>query len=575
MPSKKTTWNNSYRYSKARTTIQQDSRELSILPNQSFERIKTQQRVSIPASHGLSSNFTQKFDEKHLLRLRLSASFSNGRNRSERLEKSLERANLQNSLQQNYEQEQRGYSLIPTVAFEKRFEKKGRQLTVNVGSKWTSNTAQSVNDAQTDLYNDSGQYEGTDSLMQQQERNNGQQNYSASVLWKEPLSKKDKLHITLKGGIERDQTEQLAYDVEAATRLINTDLSNQFQRYYNYQALVLSWRRRSKVHRLEVTGSIRRSLLRGAAEDTEIRQELYLPTGQVQWRYAFKEGKNLLLSYNLFLVETTLSQLQPFVNNDDPLAIYQGNPDLRPAVNHRLTLFLDLFEQRTFSTFYLNIEGLLTTNTLLQQQQLDSDLRLISQPVNAGLSSDISIDLGYNRFFQVLDLVIDLTIAANRGQRPFLLNGTERQQYDYNYALTFNWKNKKKKVVDWALRMALNGGLLSYADQVQASSGYLNQYYGGHLRLNFLKRWEAQTTLGVNVYGQTAASNNPTVVLWSCSLKRRFLKNERLEVELSAENLLNETLRWQVSQQAFFRMEQRTQQLGRYVLLAVRYKFRR
>jgi hypothetical protein len=274
-------------------------------------------------------------------------------------------------------------------------------------------------------------------------------------------------------------------------------------------------------------------------------------------------------------VETTLSQLQPFVNNDDPLAIYQGNPDLRPAVNHRLTLFLDLFEQRTFSTFYLNIEGLLTTNTLLQQQQLDSDLRLISQPVNAGLSSDISIDLGYNRFFQVLDLVIDLTIAANRGQRPFLLNGTERQQYDYNYALTFNWKNKKKKVVDWALRMALNGGLLSYADQVQASSGYLNQYYGGHLRLNFLKRWEAQTTLGVNVYGQTAASNNPTVVLWSCSLKRRFLKNERLEVELSAENLLNETLRWQVSQQAFFRMEQRTQQLGRYVLLAVRYKFRR
>lgn len=575
VPTTKTTWNSSYRYSQARTTLQRSGREVSILPDQAFERLQEQEQVTSPASHHVNSTFTHKFEKKYLLRVRLRAHYSDGRNSAERLEETREEDRLQNSLRQDYERRQLMYNLVPNLTFEKRFAKKDRQLIVNATSNWSNSPSSSSNLAFTNLYTENGLFERTDSLLQEQEQRNRQQNYSGSVLWKEPLSKKDQLHLTLQMGIEGDRTAQLAFDLEAATRLLNAELSNRFQRFYNYQMLVASWRHKAKVHRLEVTGGLRRSQLRGESAGIQIRQELYLPTGQLQWRYTIAKGKKVSFNYNLYLVEMTLSQLQPFVNNDDPLAIRLGNTNLRPAMNHRFTGRLDWFEQSNFTNFYLRTVALLTTNTILQQQTLDSTLRFIYQPVNAGLSQNISVDIGYNRFFQVLDLVLDVSAGGNRGQQPFLLNDEEQQQYNYSYHFAFKLSNKKKKVIDWGVQALLDGGLVSYENEVRVPNQYLNQYYGGHVCLDFLKRWELQTTLGLSFYSRPVGTDDPTVLLFGVSLKRRFLKNEQLEVELSGENLLNETVSWQRNQQGIFLTEQRTQSLGRYVLLSLRYKFRK
>lgn len=575
VPSTSTTWNNSYRYGRSTSTMVQESRELSALPELNFERNRERAQVNRPSNHNLNSNLTHALDTHHLIRIRLTASYQDSRNVSNRSERSFEEELLQNSLNQRYERIQQSYLLVPSVAFEKRFDKKGRQLIVNVGSKWSDRPSNSNNSAFTDLYDNVGNYTSTDTLLQEQDQISQQQNYNGSALWKEPFSKKDQLYITFKAGIERDQSRQTAFDLEDNTRRLNTSLSNSFERYYNYQSLLLSWRRKTKNYRLEITGGLKRSLLRGESATGNLRQELYLPTGQAQLRYTLAKGKKLIFSYNLYLTELSLQQLQPFVDNADPLAIQLGNTNLRPTVNHRLSARLDWFEQGNFTKVYTKLMSVLTPNTILQAQTIDEDLRVVYQPVNSTWSSNLGLRLGYNRLFQAMDIMVDVRADVNRGQRPLLLNGEKEEQLNYGYTLSCRLSNKKKKVFDWELNTRLNGGLFMYEKSQQVLNQYLNQYYGGQFGVEFLKRWEVKTNLGINVYTRPVADTDPTIILLSFAVKRRFLKNEQLEIELRAENLLNESLLLQRSQNAFVQIEERTQSLGRYVLLSLRYKFRR
>ncbi|MGH1338500.1 MAG: outer membrane beta-barrel protein [Aureispira sp.] len=575
VPSTATTWNNSYRFVQSRMVIEQESKEISRLPERDFERTREQEQGSVPMNHNVSSNFTHKFDKQHLIRIRLTASYQDNENGSNRLDRSMEDGFLQNELKQQYAQNQRFYLLVPNVAFEKRFEKKGRQLLLNIGTKWSDRPSTSQNDAETNFYDNTGNYT-TDTLSQEQERQHQQQNYNGSALWKEPLTKKDKLYLTFKAGLERDQSSQATFDVGETSRQINPMLSDSFQRFYNYQAVLLSWRRKTKAYRLEVTGGMRRSLLQGITQTTKLHQELYLPTGKAQLRYTLSKGKKLIFNYNLYLVELTLGQLQPFVNNTDPLAIQLGNTDLQPAVNHRFSARLSWFEQSNFTNIYAKVQSLLTPNTILQMQTIDDDLKVTYKPTNSTLSSNVLVEVGYNRLFQALDIVFDISAEGNRGQRPFLLNGEEaQQQINYGYGLKVKLSNKKKKIIDWGMQANLNGGLFRYEKGQENLNEYFNQYYGGYIGVEFLKHWEAQTKFGLSLYAQSGERDDPTIALWSFGIKRRFWEDNRLEIELKAENLLNESVRVQQSQQAFFLTEQKTRGLGRYILLSFRYKFRK
>lgn len=574
VPSTATTWNNSYRYVQSRTRIQQNSKEISVLPTQTFERARANTKVNIPSSHNFNSNFTHNFDKQHLVRIRLTASHQNNNNQSDRLEQTTQEQQLKNSFQQTYRQRQQVYQLVSNLAFEKRFEKKGRQLIINLGTKWSNRPSNADNNALTNLYDNNGNYTRTDTLLQERLRSSCQQHYGGSVLWKEPFSKKDKLYITFKGSIDRDQNSQVAYDRKDNRYAINTNLSNTFKRHYNYQSLLLSWRRKTKTYRLEVTGGLRRSHLYGKSNNSDLQQEMYLPTSQVQLRYTLAKGKKLTFSYNLYLIELTIGQLQPFVDNTDPLAIQLGSSDLRPTINHRLGIRLDWFEQRNFTNIYTKLRSLLVPNTILQSQTIDNDLKLIYQPVNSTLSSNVSAEVGYNRLFQALDLVLDMSVNVSREQRPFLLNKEKREQIKYNYNFLFKLNNKKKKIIDWSINTHLNGGLFTYDNKRGVLNNYFNQYYGGHIGFEFMKHWNVQTNLGLSWYAQSI-EEDPTTILWSLGIKRRFMKNEQLEIEVRAENLLNESLQLQRHQQVFVLREQYTQRLGRYVLLSIRYKFKK
>jgi len=71
----------------------------------------------------------------------------------------------------------------------------------------------------------------------------------------------------------------------------------------------------------------------------------FLPSARM--RYSFSTSRNLNFDYDTGIREPSISQLQPQVDNSNPLNIYQGNPDLKPEYQHRLNLRFISFSQFT------------------------------------------------------------------------------------------------------------------------------------------------------------------------------------------------------------------------------------
>ena len=72
----------------------------------------------------------------------------------------------------------------------------------------------------------------------------------------------------------------------------------------------------------------------------------------LDYRVQFDQGKNLTVRYTTSTREPSLTQLQPYSNNTNPLNLYIGNPDLTPEYTHRLRADYRSFDQFTFLNFF-------------------------------------------------------------------------------------------------------------------------------------------------------------------------------------------------------------------------------
>lgn len=577
MGHKKITWNWNYQYQYDYHKVLSKRWEQSVLPELAYEQARNQYTLGRNQRHSASTRWSYKFDLKHELQLGLRLLYQRGRSEEERMQTTKQGGVLQNALDQSYQQQQQRFSAIPTLSFVKRFVKKGRELRLNLATQWRNNPQERTQVALTDLYNHQGRLMAVDSLSQIQYNRQNQQRYTGGILFKEPLGKKDRLQIQLLAGMEQEQIGQNIYDRLNNNNTLNTALTEDFTRRYNYQTLKMSWRHRTKLYRSELTAGLRRSLLTGITADgvERVRQEFYLPTVNTQLRFKFGQGKKLTWAYFCGFGELSLQELQPLVDNQNPLAQRQGNTNLALEQEHQTRLRLDWYNKATFTNVYATGQFRATLNSIVQAQRLDEELRTISQPVNAGPSYRSSVQVGYNSLVQRWGMKVDVSLDGAWSEVPLQVNNKTSRQTSWCYGGQLLLSNQKKKVVDATLVLRFQGGTAYYSNLDQPALTYLNQGYGTRLRWTPAKNWDLQTQFTAYVYTGRTFDNTLWVPLWTMELQRSFLPNQALQLILKGENLLGESLQIHRFQTNTVLAEDRSLLLGRHIMLVLRYQFKK
>ena len=289
---------------------------------------------------------------------------------------------------------------------------------------------------------------------------------------------------------------------------------------------------------------------------------------RLRLNYSFSPSMNIQFNYNVTTQKPTMVQLQPIINNSDPLHITLGNSGLRPGVNQNFTL-----DFHRLNSWMLNsrLNMTLMSNGISTKTITDSLGRQISLPVNVngGLNSAIyfslmrkvmGIDVGFHASGSFLRTVnfVNADLSRNdsyTGGGGLNLNKYAKDKYNLQLVINFTYFNQVSSI------------------NSTAPIHYWSQNHLGSVTIYLPQKYEFNSNVSYTWQEKTSAfSTNTSVVLWNSYISRNFLK-DKLVVKAQINNILNQNSGITRTNMNNINTQNSTNILGRYWMLSVIYHF--
>jgi hypothetical protein len=563
-----------YMYTNADRSLTDNAFDRSITTTNFYTRNSTSNNFLLAQRHIFNGKFTTKIDSTQEFRFRFKLKLTNSNDQLDKFGETLGvNDTLENEITQDATTNENALGLITNLHYQKKFKKKGRSILSNIAFAYVDQKNTYDNYSNTNLYNNNGILTQIDTLNQNQRSTSGKQVYGAQVSYVEPIGNDNFLTFKFMAGFSSEDNNRKAFDLFEESETSNDSLTDFYQKYYNFQEFRTQFKREVDKISFRVAAGITRSALEGILSSSSIvlRQEYYYPIGNLRFKYKITKNKSVSISYRSRISEPRLDQLQPMVNNQNPLSLSLGNPNLIPTYNHNVWLGYNLWDQLTFTSVYVNGYFNITQNPIINSRMIDENFRTIYQPINGDLSFSGGAYLGYNGEIKKL-IKISLRGGASINQSPVLLNGIASTQLTHNYNVYLSIGNKKKKVFDLSASASVTVGNSIFSNNSSLNVTYVNHSYTAKARVIIAKKWTISTDFNCQFYTNVGYEEAITIPIWSAKVSRTFFKGDQLKIELVAKNLLNEAFQFNRYTWGDSVSERQTNMLGRYFMVVVAYK---
>ncbi|MBL0742087.1 outer membrane beta-barrel protein [Chryseolinea lacunae] len=461
-------------------------------------------------------------------------------------------------------------TLNSTLLWRHKFAKKGRTLSTNLTLGVTDTDRDGQQDATTTFY---GENTGTNHILQTNRQDTRNNSYGVNFSYTEPLGHRLYLEANYAFRSNLNDVNRLVYDLNNGEATLNTALSNQYTSDYQYHRGGLNFRMNRSKYNLTVGSTLQQTYLDGDLKltNTKIEKSYQNILPVARFNYDFTTSKHLRLDYEASVQEPSLQQLQPVVDNSDPLNMSTGNPDLSPAYAHDWRFNFTTFNPANFSSFFVFVDATLTRNAITTSQTITDQQVRISKPVNVDRNMRVTGNATYSFPFTKLNSRFGLTATATRQNGVNVLNDTESNIAQNTVGGTFRYNFRYKEIFDLDLSANLSRQSTDYEFNTQADQLFFNKTYSAESNLSFLKHYSFNTSFDYLVYQSITTDYEQSIPLFNLSVSRFILKNKSGELKFAVNNLLDKNLG--VSQQADVNYFQRqtTNSLGRYFLVSFTY----
>ena len=146
--------------------------------------------------------------------------------------------------------------------------------------------------------------------------------------------------------------------------------------------------------------------------------------------YEFNENANIRVNYNGRSGQPSTNQLNPVLDNSNPLSLSLGNPYLTPYFNHNMRLELEYSNRASFFTARFNLNGGMNQNPISNANWYDNGGRQYSFPVN-----------GKNTFNGGGSIMVNAPIAKSNFSISNMINANYSMTSSYIGAGTLDMSN--------------------------------------------------------------------------------------------------------------------------------------
>lgn len=483
----------------------------------------------------------------------------------------------------------KGNNLNNQILYRHAFKKRGRSISLGINNSSSDKLGNNYLNAINTYFIPSN---FTDSIQQYSNQKNHNNQYSANLVYTEPIGKKGQLQLNYNPSFSNNNADQETFNYDGATSKyssLDTSLSNKFDNTYNTQNTGITFRHGDRNNMISAGVSYQHSELKSnqVFPQTSYIDNMYNNfLANVFARFKLDSKNNLRIIFRSSVSPPSVTQLQNVINNSNQFFYTTGNPDLQQQYTNNLIIRYNYTNTPKAKSFFANIFlqtiGNYVANaayTASKDSALTKSIILyrgsqISKPVNLNGYISARSFFTYAMPIKFLKLNLNWNGGVSFTNLPGLLNNVENISKTYNYNIGAVLSSNISEYVDFNLSYSANINTVKNSIEPTLNNNYFMQSAG--VSANFLtkKGLFLNNDLTNEYYSGLTGANNTNYWLWNVAIGQKFLKNQMGELKLSVFDLLKQNRSITRNVTASYIQDVNNQVLQQYFMLTFTYKLK-
>jgi hypothetical protein len=468
-------------------------------------------------------------------------------------------------------------TLNGSISYRLRFAKKGRTISVNSDFNFGDKTQDGLLNAQNEFFNASNVIVKQETIAQTKALTQLTSAGSVNTVYTEPIGKNSFLIFNYKIGLAGNNSERNTFDAKAGQPKIKVDtLSNHFKFNTVNNSGNISYRYAVKKVNFNIgtgVGTANYSMFDYATNaNRSINFTNFIPSAT--FNFTPKQQKKFILSYVGNTQNPSLLQIQPIIDNTDPLNITVGNANLRQSFTNRVSFNFNSFKVMKSKYVQLNGSFSNTNDAIATASTIDAFGKSVNQYVNVDGNYNYNTGFYYN-FELYKGINLGMNTGINGGRYNNVVNGIKNTNDNISSRVSIElsyWGDKK--VNFWSSFEASNNKTVS-SIRPGASTNFWSYRNNSNVQLKFKKaKFFIDLNTDITVFQKSVAfPNQRNIFLVHPSMRKVISKNDKLEAKLMIYDIFNQNQFVDRNITSNFISETANNGIRRYALFSIVYNF--
>lgn len=572
--------NNTYQFNQLDVSGINSNKTQNILPGADLISTSIQNQASSRKRNKLTSTYEWQIDSSSSLKITARGSIVNSNSASNYFGRTINSdsilLNQSNRLTSTVDENK---TMNSTIFYRKRFKKAGRTISWNNEINYNDRADDGFLTADNTFYDAFGNLVRRDLVDQQKTNKQIATTINSTINYTEPLWKNTFLVLNYKLSVSRNDAERNTFAKNAANNkyenLVDT-LSNHF--IFNTTGHNGSVNIRYNVKKFNFSigtglGTVNYRLNDLVKKtDRNVIFNNFIPA--VTFNYTPKQQRRFNFSYNGSTRNPSLSQIQPIIDNIDPLNLTIGNPNLKQSFVHQFNLGGSDYKVLKSRRISFNVNFSKTENAISNSSFVDNQGRRINQAINVAGNYSLSGRVGYG--FEIIpSFNVGLDIGPRINQFANRVNGidniTKNRSTDFSINMGY-WGDKWINFYAYGSAVR-NNSTTSIRPDISTKFWSYNAYANLQFKLKKIKTY-IDFDLNANIYEKTAVfADQRDVYIVNASARKVISKNDQWEIKASVNDLFNQNLGINRNASSNFITETTNQTIQRYFLFSLIWNF--
>jgi hypothetical protein len=579
----------SYFYNSTKVTLDALSSQQTFLPNNGQIASNTASNtININGNHRGSLRYEKTIDSLNTLifinKTRLNA--GNSTLGSTQLNNYSDRGtpnnSQSNSSTRNNVTNIKRFDIANTLIYRLKFMKKGRSLAASTTYLINNTDGSATQESLNKFYQATTANELIKRINQLQSTATQRSQFKASLLYVEPLSKTFFWETFYNFSVRTDNVDRGANDLLRSEQPRVDSVSVYYNNDLIYNRLGSSLRYSSNGINISAGLAAQRIAIKGRFANREnattfntVNRTFDSFVPYLSTNIELENNLYLNADYNVNISQPQTRDLQPVINNSDPLYVQQGNPDLLPEVSRQISAGGGMFNPSSFISLFANLNYGYNINQIIYNQTIDpKTLITTTKPENMTGGQSIGGYFSFGFPIKKTKLTADLSANPNFSNNLTKINGVlnETKNRNYSFSTRLDWTPNDNFTLFANAQFGISDSKfsISTAQNVQI----YNNEYSLTMNVKMPKLVFFKTSLDYRTYKNERYNFDTQIPIWNASVYKILGKDKKAEIRLSAFDILNKNQG--ITQNAYQNTvsQERIQTLAQYFMLSFSYNMR-